>query len=342
MKRCILCGRKITDTKYNFGLGCLKKAGKFASVYNIKNLKGESLLDRKILKECKKRTLPKTQRQLLTDRYLTLSLMNEVPLECYDNYRTSLKNDINILNRATARADLQSFYMITLKQAAEINKKFKEFKDVFQDIIDGKYDFIQNISFDMVRFAFSNYYNEKPYLSDMMQALQYCILKSGVLCLKGINYNCAAKCLNNSLHKFPEDLTITDNKTIEKIKDDPNFKESLKRIIEKYGTEKEFDTGEANEALAFEDGDLFLAFHNTDISVIGRRQENDKWNLEITLSDVYDFTDFKEMGEYIKDDNFWKGFVGCSANNLAMIGTACNVVNEYNITIKFEIENWEG
>ena len=28
-------------------------------------------------------------------------------------------------------------------------------------------------------------------------------------------------------------------------------------------------------------------------------------------------------------------------NNLAMIGSGCKVVNTYNITIKFTIENWE-
>lgn len=47
------------------------------------------------------------------------------------------------------------------------------------------------------------------------------------------------------------------------------------------------------------------------------------------------------MGEYIKDDNFWMNFVGGTANNLAMIGTACNVVNTYKITVKLKIENWE-
>ncbi len=341
MKRCSLCGRKISNTRYTFGLGCLKKMCNSVNIANVKNLKGENLLDRKILKLCDKSNLPKTQRQLLTDRYLTLNLLNKVPLNCYDNYRKLLKNDIDTINSTTTIMNLHSCDVITLKQAFEINKKYTEYKNIFQEIIDGKYDTIQNISFDAVRFAFSNYYNDKPYLSDMTQILQYCILKTGVLVLTLIDFSCAAKCLDNSLHKYPEDMTITDKKIIEKIQKDNNFKACLNKIIEKYGNKKEFDTGEKNESLAFEDGDLFLAMHNAYINVIGSKQKNDKWNLDITLSDEYDFTDFKEMGEYIKDDNFWMNFVGCTANNLAMIGTACNVVNTYKITVKLKIENWE-
>lgn len=127
--------------------------------------------------------------------------------------------------------DLHSYDVITLKQASEINKKYKEHESVFQKIINGEYDAIQNLSFDVVRFAFSNYYNDKPYLSDMMQALQYCILKSGVLCLNLIDFSFAAKCLNNSLHKYPEDMTIIDQKIIDKIQRDTAFKECLNNII---------------------------------------------------------------------------------------------------------------
>lgn len=46
------------------------------------------------------------------------------------------------------------------------------------------------------------------------------------------------------------------------------------------------------------------------------------------------------MGKYIKDDNLGKGFIGSTANNLTMIRTAWNVVNEYKITVKFKIVNY--
>ncbi len=43
----------------------------------------------------------------------------------------------------------------------------------------------------------------------------------------------------------------------------------------------------------------------------------------------------------MNNDDFWKGLFGSVGNNLAMISASCNVVNEYEITINFKIENWE-
>ena len=90
MKKCGLCGRKTSNVKYNYGLGCLKKLCNFIRINNVKNLKGENLLNSKILKLCNKGSLPAAQRKLLTDRYLTLNLLNEVPLDCYNNYKERL------------------------------------------------------------------------------------------------------------------------------------------------------------------------------------------------------------------------------------------------------------
>ena len=70
------------------------------------------------------------------------------------------------------------------------------------------------------------------------------------------------------------------------------------------------------------------------------KQFNNKWNLDITLSDIYDFTDFKEISEYLGDDKI-KDFIGSTGNNIAMIATSCKVVNQYNVIIKFKIKEWE-
>lgn len=86
---------------------------------------------------------------------------------------------------------------------------------------------------------------------------------------------------------------------------------------------------------------MFFSLHNSCISVLGNKQDNGKWHLDITLSDTYDFTDLQEIEKYINNDDFWKELFGSVGNNLAMISTSCNVVNEYKITIKFKIENWE-
>lgn len=340
MKKCNLCGRKISNTNYTFGLGCLKKICNFTGVNDVKNLKGENLLDKKILDLSNKSNLAKEQRKVLTDRYLTLKLLDEVPLECYNNYKELLNTDINYINSEVKIQNLKSFDIITLKQAFEINKKYKKYKEVFQDAIEGKYDVMQNITFDVIRFAFNNYYSNKPYLSDMLQLLQYYILKVGAFGLEFIGHKFSAKLLKHSLNDHPEDLLIVEDDIIDTIKQDKYFKNKINEIINKYANSNSFDTSGENDSLSFENGDLFLSLHNAYINVLGKKINN-KWNLDVTLSDKYDFTNFQEIGEYIKNDNFLEGFFGSAGNNLAMIGTSCKVVNEYNITIRFKIKNLE-
>ena len=60
------------------------------------------------------------------------------------------------------------------------------------------------------------------------------------------------------------------------------------------------------------------------------------WKLDIAITDRYDFTDFKEINEYL-DKSLIKGVLGSTANNLAMISVASGVMHEYNVTIKFSI-----
>lgn len=91
--------------------------------------------------------------------------------------------------------------------------------------------------------------------------------------------------------------------------------------------------------LNYVSSDLFLALNNTTINVIGNK-EDENWKLNITITDRYDFTDFKEIDEYC-DDDVIKGLLGSAANNLAMVSVDSGVMHEYNVTIKFEIDKWE-
>lgn len=308
-------------------------------LYDIKNLNGESLLNKKILALCNKKRLPKNQSQMLTNRYLTLNLLNAVPLEEYDKYKEALQADIDLINRNTKIEELNSFNMITMKQASEIKKQYNKHEDFFQKLMNGKYDAIQNLSFDIVRFAFSKYYNNKPYLSDMTQKAQYGILQGGALGLRVFNWNFAADCLVHSLQEKPEDLVITEGDVIDEIIKNEAFKIKINEIIKKYEKQEQFTTEE--ESISFTSANLLFALHNTYLEVIGKKQIDGTWNLDITLDDEYDFTDLQEIEEYVDNDEYLKSFAGAIGNNLAMIATSCKVVNTYHITIKFSINSKE-
>lgn len=49
MSRCALCGRKISNVNHIFGLNCLKKMCNFMEISDVKKLRDEVLLNRKIL-----------------------------------------------------------------------------------------------------------------------------------------------------------------------------------------------------------------------------------------------------------------------------------------------------
>ena len=63
--------------------------------------------------------------------------------------------------------------------------------------------------------------------------------------------------------------------------------------------------------------------------------------LQIEMTDEYDFTDYKELREIINNNDSLTKKIGAVANNLAMISTSCNVMHEYSILIKFDVDNWD-
>ena len=343
MNRCILCGRKMNNVNHVFGLNCLKRLYLSMNIMGVKNLKDETLLNNQIRKICDKKRLPQEQTRMLTNRYLTLKLLNEVQIGEYDKYRKIVQNDIDFIDKQTSIKDLKSFNKITLKQAAEINKLYKKNQNIFEKINNGEYDEIQKISFDVIRFAFSIYYNKKPYLSDMNQKLQHYILMGGVIRLGLRRNNFASKCLEHSLQEHPKDIEITEGNVIGEIIKDSNFQKAINEFINE--NQKSERINNCKQVIEFKKGNLGLSLHNATLRVNGGKKEKDNWELDIVITDLYDFTELKKLQEYIVQnadlaENF-ENFAAAFGNNLAAIGTSCKVVNTYNITIKFKILNWK-
>ena len=338
MERCILCGRKISNTKYNFGLGCLKKVCSSMEMDGIKNLSGQTELDRNIMKLCNKPRLARPQSDMLTDRYLTLRFLDEVQLEEYNSLKQILQQDIDKIEKNTKFEEIESFNLISLKQANEISKQYKKNKSFFEKMMAGDYDVIQNLSFDTIRFSFSKYYSDKPYLNETTQRSQYFIWKCLAILFKSIGFTFSAKCLENSLKRSPNNMEITSGRIVNKIKKDKKLIDEINKIIKNNNEKLEFDV---KDKVKFDDGDLLLALHKATLNVIGKKQIDNTWNLHIELIDGYDFTDYKEINEIIGGNISLLERLGNIANNFAMFSTSCNVIREYDINIKFNIDNWK-
>ncbi len=333
MKKCSLCGRKISQVNYNFGLGCLKKSCKLIDINAVKNIKGENTLNNSICKLCNKQDLNKKQKELLTNRYLTYNILNKVELDYYTSMKDKVNQDIKIINKNTNKKDLKSFDVITLKQAFEIYRLYNKYKKIRDKREEVDFDFIQNTSFDTLRFAFSTYYNRKTYLNGVTADGQYIVWELGIIYLKSTSKKCSATLLKHSLQESPDDLLIESGEFITKIKKDIYFKKKINEIIEK---NKEQDYLNETGYIDFNIGDLFFALHSAKINIKGNKVNN-IWKLNIIITDRYDFTDFKKLSEYM-DSNIFKSIFTSTINNMAMISTSSNVINEYNVTIKFSID----
>lgn len=165
-----------------------------------------------------------------------------------------------------------------------------------------------------------------------------------------INKPLSAKLLTNSLSVFgkePNDLVIEDEKIKNILLKSPIFKKKLEQLIEKYGEGKnEFIVDEKSPRedtlIRFDDADLLYALHDATLLVKGRKDENNKWNLEIEIKDTYDFTDFKELREYADEENGkMKDILSTTLNNLGVASSEYGVIKVYDVKIKFETKEGE-
>ena len=331
MNRCSVCGRNVSNKTAHFGLGCLKNMCSLIDMDKPKNLKGENLLNIKISKITKKQSLNKEEKTLLTNRYLTLQLLNKIPLNNYDSMRNKIMKDINNIGK---NKKMISNDIITLKQAYEAFKLYNKFQKIKEKAEEVDSEYIQNFLFENLLFAFSTYYKNKKYFGGVIADIQYYFWKTISNMLKK-TYPNGMEFIEYSLLENPQDKLIENGKLIDDIIKDENFKEKIKVCILNNKNNNHF---EITEGLNYISTDLFLALNNTTINIIGNKESN-KWKLEITITDRYDFTDFKEIDEYC-DNNIIKGLFGSTANNMAMISVASGVMHEYNVTIKFKID-WD-
>ena len=266
MKRCSLCGRKISNEEYCFGLSCLKKSCEIVGIKNVKNLKAETRLNNKIQKLNSKILLNKSQKKLLTNRYLTHQILCQIDIPYYQNLAKSVNKEIEKINNKTTDKTISNVKnYITLKDAFDILQLYNRYKNLLiktesytkEELINE----IQNLPWDTLRFAFSSYYEKKPYLSELMQVIQLFIWKIAVA-ISAPFYECGSDFLNHSLQAEPEDMYITEGKIIEEIQGDANFIEKIDNIIKKYGDKNSFDT-EDKESLNYAKFDLFFALNNT-------------------------------------------------------------------------------
>ena len=85
--------------------------------------------------------LNKKEKTLLTNRYLTLQLLNKMPLDAYEPMRNKVEKDIDNIGK---NKEIESNDIITLKQAYEAFKLYNKFQKIKQRAEEVDSEYIQN------------------------------------------------------------------------------------------------------------------------------------------------------------------------------------------------------
>ena len=337
-KKCKVCNKKYDDNNRYYGDSCVKNLYKNASIANLKDIEDkESYLHSAVMLKLGKTDITKQQMDYVCESYFSKLYFERF------NYV-----DLNILkSKFENRINENKKPIMKLNTAYRINNILKRNKKILNDLSSEELD--KKIDEKIVKFL-KTYFSLKkmsnPIYYEICYYMQLIIWEIIISFGKSKQLYFSADCLSHSLSVIgekPKNVTYTnkDKYLIDEIKEDVNFKEKIQKIIKKYQkTEKlDFDGNDENNIndsiYSFESGDLFYSLHSVTISLKGTKIQN-KWNLNVELTDQYDFTEILSNDKYTKKNKKYLT-LGNILNDMGTVSTCYGVLKSYDITIKF---NW--
>lgn len=227
----------------------------------------------------------------------------------------------------------------------KFNEILKEFKNINWEKLDEKTaeSFIKSMS-----FIFDITKKSNPISYAVFYSMQYMfwqvVVAGGILAKMKLS----ARLLLNSLSIFgskPNDLVIDDEETIIDIKNSEEFNSKIKNLIEKYCQNSNSFSGNSldNEdcKIEFNDRDLFLAIHGSPININIEKNEDKTWNINMEITDTYDFTEFKNLNKYATSNkSLPMSIFSTILNNFAVVSSKYGVIKPYKVTIKVQSNNY--
>ena len=343
MHECLLCKRDMKTATTVFGNGCIK------SIYNVLDIKApkklkdkESYLYKSIMKQLNIDNLNSNQKMWLADRYLTYQYIDKLKYGDYTEIKDELNEDIAKVKEVTEFSELKTAKKVELKQAYTLYKKEEKF-DKYLSKVSYAEDTAKvglKLLWETLPINLIIKKNTNPFEISAIKSMQYAIWQVVAIGGNVVGFDSSAELLEHSLTDKPKDLLITEGKIVDEIKNDSQFQQKLKDIVIKYGK----DTAKFNTnvlKIQFDNSDLYFAIHGADIIVTGEKV-NEKWKLDIEIKDPYDYTEFKNLEDYVKDANsIPKSMFSSFIYNLAHISVMFGVIKEYNVIIRFIIDNYE-
>lgn len=347
MRECLLCKKDMKISYGVFGNGCVRNIYSFLNLKMPKKVKlREETLYKNIMKLTNTENINRKQQIWLTDRYLTYQYLNKIPYGNYNSLKNQINYDIQNVKQIKNYEEPKSSKNISLKQAYDLYKKTTKFQNGIDRIIKG--DFTDEDSLKAlitsISFVFNMSKNKNQFEKNAFKAMQYAFWQTVIeVGGKYFDYELASKLLQNSLEENPKEFIITDDKIIKSIKKDKNFQDKLKEILNNHKNQKSFNVLKGEESLTFENSDLYFAIHIADVELKAEKNEELIWNVNIKLTDKFDFTKFKMPMDYYNDaKSILQSMLSSTLYNLAFISQKLGVVKEYDVIVELCLKVKDG
>lgn len=294
--------------------------------------------------------LSKSKKHALAEMYIALNYLNKMDLNSLSKIKYELiKNmkSISIFHKKISKflpgITLNDFYNVyndyidfnqkleEIKKKKEIEKKNKQNNIDYDEAVLKSFSFI----FDIHKIG-------NPLFHAAYYDMQYIFWKTVVVGGLIKDLKLSAYFLNISLENNGEyqeegkDFIIDNNEEVTKIffNDD-----EFKKIINQYLTN---DNASINNRITLPKGDLFYAINNATLIFNATKNENDTWNLNITIKDTYDFTDIKNLKQYVDStDTVQKSLFSSTLNNFAAVSSSYGVIKYFNFLIKINTNDYK-
>lgn len=351
-ERCKLCNKPYDYHYELFGRGCLE------NLYELLNFsKPNRLVKNKEMYLCNriawknhKFFLSKKKKFVVAEKYIALKYLDKINFDFFNELKEEIYQDIKSISVFSKNIEEKvSFKLNDVYELYNDVEKFEEIMKKFQNLsLEELDEETAKVILKSTSFIFDTTKKGNPIFNIGFYSMQYnfwqIVVAGGLLA----DMKLSAKLLNNSLAPFgkePSDLIIDDDETITNIKNSEEFNKKIKELIEKYCKDNnKFTANSLNNEdcnIEFNDKDLFLAIHGSPISVNIEKSEIKGWNIKFEITDTYDFTDFKNLKEYVtSNSSLPMSIFSTILNNFAVISSEYGVIKPYKVTILIQEKDY--
>lgn len=341
-KRCIICNRPYNHHYDLFGRSCL------ANLYTQLNISNSILISNKEKHLCNviarrnfKFFLSKEKKYALTENYIALDYLKRIDLKFTEDIKNTIKENIKRISilKKYVKSMLPTY---SLNDFYKIYNDYIEFKKLLNENINtGKKDFDEtalkgfSVIFDIDKIAMPLYYSA---FYEMQRMFWEIVVMGGLVAdMKLSSYLMRISLTNNGEYdKEDSVLTIEDENVNKILFDDDTFKKKINSMLE------EDNVTINNKLVSFDNGDLLLALHDFTLNLKANKKENGNWNVYIEIIDKYDFTDIKNLKEYVSSTaSVPMSIFSSTLNNFAAISSSYNVIKPFNFKLKIKNDDYK-